>query len=123
MRESKSSATCPLPPLPTGDATFNEDMVWGEGRGEGFRASDVAPSPPPSPPQGISTESHVIRGGEGAGTGRCDFADELTPAEVLASRVAAELTSGSSYFTVTEATTCHGAGGLIARNPPPHWIT
>ena len=39
----------------------------GEGRGEGARASRVAPSPQPSPPQHAHNKGHVDRGGEGAG--------------------------------------------------------
>ncbi len=58
---------CPLTPLAT--RLSGRTGLWGEGRGEGFRACGVAPSPPPSPPQQVHSESHVERGGEGAESG------------------------------------------------------
>ncbi len=57
-----------LPPLPHIRFGIRSGLhCGGEGRGEGARMGDVAPSPQPSPPQHALTESHVNRGGEGAG--------------------------------------------------------
>ena len=57
-----------LPPLPHIRLGLRKGLhCGGEGRGEGAKTGDMAPSPQPSPPQFITSESPIDRGGEGAG--------------------------------------------------------
>ena len=68
VKDSRKVFLKVLPPLPHIRRCFRGGLdCGGEGRGEGAGLGDVAPSPQPSPPQNAQGESHIDRGGEGAG--------------------------------------------------------